>query len=321
MKALHRTKWFWSSLVLLAIGVGVRFAGTPSFFGASAFSGERAKEHVAKQVSFGPRVPGTDAHARAAQWIFETLKSFKGLDARIQSATVDAPNGTRVTLKNIIASSDPANPRRVLLSAHWDTRPWTDQDPDRQDEPGPGANDGGSGVGVLMELARVVAERSGKGNPLNVGVDFILWDLEDMGLPSQSMTYCLGSQYWAKNPHRKDYKAMYAINLDMVGDASAEFPREGYSRHSAPDVMEKIRSTAKELGFQRYFPDRDADPIIDDHYIVSQMAGIPAVDLIHLREPYGFPETWHTKKDTVENISPDTLEAVGRVLLRVLEKE
>lgn len=312
-------KKFVKSLLLFA-GAATVVAGAywvwsrPGRDSTGGFSGTAAYELVRAQVDFGPRIPGSEAHAKTAEWIVARLKEV-GLEVVTQFDHVQAGN-QRVPMKNIIGSIDPDHPKRILLSAHWDTRPWADQEAENPELPGLGANDGGSGVAVLLEAARVL-----KGSKLSVGVDFAFWDVEDMGQSYQGIEFCLGSQYWSRNPHKAGYKALYAINLDMVGASNAQFPQEGYSRANAPAVLEKIQSAARELGLAKYFPERSADSIIDDHLYITRGAGIPAIDIIHLREQGGFPETWHTRRDTLENISAETLEAVGRVIVRVVEQE
>jgi glutaminyl-peptide cyclotransferase len=187
------------------------------------FSADSAYAFIEKQLSFGPRVPNTGGHLACADWMVKKFEAY-GAKVKRQTAVVNAFDGTPLNMQNIIASYNPEKNRRILLSAHWDSRPFADQDSVRQNEPIPGANDGGSGVGVLLEIARQLGQMAPR-----VGVDIILWDAEDYGKTEVAGSYCLGSQYWVENKHKANYSAMYGINLDMVGAHNARFTREGHS--------------------------------------------------------------------------------------------
>jgi glutaminyl-peptide cyclotransferase len=287
---------------------------SPDFNADSAFS------YVKKQVDFGPRIPGSAAHAQCAAWLEAKLKHF-GAEVIIQSAPVKTYDGKTYTLKNIIASFAPAEKERVLVSAHWDTRPFSDKDADHgnRDKPFEGANDGGSGVGVILEMARQLQQQQP-----GIGVDFILWDLEDYGQAADETedekTWCLGSQYWAANPHVAGYKAKYGINLDMVGGINAQFLREEHSRNFAPDILKMVWDTAKEIGYSSYFIYRDCSEIVDDHFWMNK-AGVPTVNIIHYSDEAGFYINWHTQEDNVQNISKQSLKATGQTILEVLFRE
>ncbi|MDX1909350.1 MAG: M28 family peptidase [Bacteroidia bacterium] len=279
------------------------------------FNADSAFYFTERQVQFGPRVPNTAAHRACATWLINRLKAT-GAQVITQPATVTAYNGTKLQIQNIIASYNPAQKRRIMLTAHWDTRPVADQDDERQSEPIPGANDGASGVGVLLEIARLLQQQAP-----TIGVDIILWDGEDYGNSSVEDSYCLGSQYWAANKHALDYVALYAVNLDMVGAAGAFFPREGHSMQYAASTVDKIWKTAERLGYNQYFAAFRSDPIIDDHFYISSKGGIPAVDIIDQPEGRGFFEHWHTHGDDMRTISRETLKAVGQTLLTVVYNE
>jgi Zn-dependent M28 family amino/carboxypeptidase len=239
---------------------------------------------------------------------------------------VRAYNGTLLNAKNIISSFHPQKTKRILLAAHWDSRPYADHDPDQSNrwKPIAGANDGASGVGVLMEIARVM-----KNQKPNVGIDIIFFDAEDYGTPqsmqsSRQDTWALGSQYWAKNPHKYGYKAHYGILLDMVGAADAVFLQEKFSVRFAPDIVDKVWLTAAQLGYESYFPRREGGYINDDHYYINEFADIPMIDIIHL-DPNSkngtFFDHWHTLEDSIDKINPATLRIVGEVVLHVVYQE
>ena len=225
---------------------------------------------VQKQVDFGPRTPNSSAHQKCADWMVEKLMSynFKVFEQKGKQLAYDGEN---LIYRNIIGRFDLSKKKRILLSAHWDTRPWADQDFERTDEPIDGANDGGSGVGVLLEIARQL-----RINPAEIGVDIIFFDGEDYGKPNgiQSMQkdyleWCLGSQYWSNKPHRYGYSARFGILLDMVGAKNAEFNKEGTSMKYAPHVVRKVWSRANELGYGHRFLNEETPVTIDDNFFVG----------------------------------------------------
>ena len=291
--------------------------GTAEFDPASAYA------FVKKQVEFGPRVPGTPAHAACADWLVKTLRQWTP-DVIVQEFKARAYDGRPLEGKNIVASFDKDKTDRVLLCAHWDSRPFADHDPDpaNQFKPVMGANDGASGVGVLLEIARCLSIKKPA-----VGVDILLLDLEDFGEHRNWSGYsqdswALGSQHWAKNPHRPGYKARFGILLDMVGGAGAVFPREGTSLYYAPAVVRKVWDAARALGLGRYFVETESDPLIDDHVYINRFARIPTADIIDYDSRRGgFPESWHTVGDTLDKIDRDTLAAAGRTVLAVVHQE
>jgi len=288
------------------------------------FNADSAYAFVEAQVNLGPRVPGTANHRRAAELFIKKLKGYGG-NVVEQDFTATTFDGKTVDLKNIIASFYPQSRRRILLGAHWDTRPFADKDTVRQDEPIDGANDGASGVGVLLEIARIISE-----NDPGVGVDIILFDGEDWGNDVQTQErvptppgldtwYCLGSQHWSKNPHSPNYSAYFGILLDMVGGENATFLKEGYSMEYAPLIVDRVWKTATRLGYSAFFIPREGAAIIDDHLFVNRYRNIPMIDIIPTDiEDDSFGAFHHTHADNMDIISRETLDAVGETVLQVV---
>ncbi|MCI4670655.1 MAG: M28 family peptidase [Bacteroidia bacterium] len=281
-----------------------------------SFSQDSAYKFIEKQLSFGPRVPNSAPHADCADWLIRKFISY-GAEVQTQPAVVQAYDGTPLNMQNIIASYNPDRAQRIMLTAHWDTRPVADQDVERQDEPIPGANDGGSGVGVLLEIARLIGQDSN----LNIGVDIILWDAEDYGNSNVPDSYCLGSQYWARNPHKANYNPVYGINLDMVGGINARFTQEGQSITYAPSVVQKVWNTSSKIGYSKFFSTLKTPGIIDDHLYINQIAKIPTIDIIDNQPGTSFFGQWHTHADDIHIISKETLKAVGQTVLTVVYNE
>lgn len=290
-----------------------------------AFDPDSAYAYVARQVAFGPRVPGTPAHAACGDWLVAKLKD-NGAEVIEQRGTVKAFNGQDLPVRNIIASWGPATGERLLLFAHWDTRPFADHDTERRNEPIDGANDGGSGVGVWLEVARHLAA-----TPPPLAVDIIFFDVEDFGQPNGAMSanansassWCLGSQYWVKNLHRPGYTARFGILLDMVGARDAVFHPEAISMNFAPHVVSKVWRTGQALGHGDRFREGVKYFVgTDDHDVVNRNLRIPCIDIIEYDPTTeGFNSSWHTHADNLEVIDPNTLNAVGRTVMEVIWKE
>ncbi|MBS1951574.1 MAG: Aminopeptidase Y (Arg, Lys, Leu preference) [Cytophagales bacterium] len=328
-------KIFFLAVLVIALGVDscgpkkrpdeeskpLRVVNVPPFNADSAYF------FVEKQVTFGPRVPNTKSHRQASGYF---VNQFKRFGAVVVEQNFDAItwDNQKLQLKNIIASYNPQAQKRILLAAHWDTRPYADKDTEKRDAPFDGANDGASGVGVLLEVARAM----GKSKLPDVGVDLILFDGEDWGekdnergktnLPDDQSWWCLGSQYWAKHKHVKNYSAYYGILLDMVGAKHAQFFREGQSLEYAPSVVEKVWNTAHRLGYTDYFVKTNVGGITDDHEFVNTLAKIPMIDIVHYQTGIGFfGDYHHSRKDNLSIISKETLAAVGNTLLNVVYYE
>lgn len=291
------------------------------------FNADSAYAYVKAQTDFGPRIPNTKAHKDCADYLAAKLKAF-GAETIVQPVQVTTFDGTKINGYNIIGQYKPESPKRVLICSHWDSRPWADNDPDpsKHNEPVMGANDGASGVGVILEIARQMQKTAPE-----IGIDCIFFDAEDWGPgdghPQQQGAesfWALGTQYWARQPHKSGYMARYAVLLDMVGGQEARFYQEGYSLYFAESTVKKFWSAAKTAGFGNYFPEQQGGYVTDDHVFINRMARIPAIDII----PYypdckqsGFGPTWHTVTDDIEHIDKATLKAVGQTLLQVIYNE
>ena len=296
-----------------------------------AFSSDSAYTYIERQMAFGPRVPNSNAHMQCAVWLIEQLKAF-GAEVELQKGFMPDYKGDNQQIYNIIGHFTPSSQgegrggvSRILLGAHYDTRPWCDEEDDYSDRfyNVPGANDGASGVGVLLEVARQLGQK----DSLKTPVDIIFFDCEDMGTPrvytgaEREDTWCLGSQLWATN-YAKNQTAVYSfgIILDMVGAPDAVFPLEMYSTQYASNYQHQIWRAAEQLGYGAMFSKQQSYPITDDHYYINYIAGIPCVDVIHydIRNATGFPHWWHTRNDNMDNISKSTLQAVGEVVMSQL---
>ena len=289
-----------------------------------AFNADSAFQFVKKQVEFGARVPNSAEHKACGDYLVSTLKKF-GWEVTEQNFTPTTYDGKKLNARNIIASFNPKATKRILLTSHWDSRPFSDQDSLTKNKPVLAANDGASGVGVLLEIARVL---SFSGNKLNLGVDIILFDAEDWGNSEKATDkfggFCLGSQYWAANKHITNYTAYFGILLDMVGAKGATFPKEGYSVSMAEGVVRNVWGIASQLGYSNFFIDQAGPSITDDHIPVNEIAKIPMIDIIHIKQndpERTFFDQWHTAHDDMENIDPKTLKAVGQTLIQVLYQE
>ena len=289
------------------------------------FNPDSEYEFTKKQVEFGARVPNTKAHDACAVYLSAELKRL-GAEVIEQKANLNAFDGTILKSVNIIGSINPKAETRILLFSHWDSRPWADHDPlvKNRKKPVMAANDGASGVGVLLEMARLMQ----KSQP-TIGVDILFCDSEDYGQPESvgdagnEDSWCLGTQYWAKSPHVPAYSARFGILLDMVGGKQATFYREQASEYYAGSVVDKVWLQAKNLGFGQYFVDQKGGAITDDHIYVNKILGIPSIDIIQYdpKSGTGFATYWHTTHDTMENVDKNTLNAVGTTLMHVIFNE
>lgn len=285
--------------------------------GIPDFNPDSAYNFVKKQVDFGPRVPNSEAHRRAGDWLVSTLRASGG-EVTEQTMTLTAFDGTPLESRNIFASFNPDAEKRLLLLAHWDCRPWADEDenPALRRLPVDGANDGASGVGVLLELARLMGR-----NPLpeGKGVDILLVDAEDWGTDNNEESWAMGTRYFVNNPVKDGYKPSEGILLDMVGSKDATFYKEYFSETASPRLNAEIWSIASSLGFGNMFIPQIGSAVTDDHRPLID-AGIPTIDILDYRNGKGFDPVWHTASDNMDNISSETLGSVGKVLTHYIWK-
>ena len=290
------------------------------------FCADSAYLYCQAQCDFGPRTMNSKAHDDCEKWIISKFESF-GMQVTPQKAVLKGYDGTSLNSTNIIASYRPDLTDRVLLCAHWDSRPWADNDSDEANWKTPvmAANDGASGVAVMLEIARLLSK-----DTLQLGVDFICFDAEDWGVPQwnednfDSDSWALGAQYWSTNLHKKGYRARFGILLDMVGGQGAQFYKEAMSVQYANHIVEKVWRAAQVVGYGSMFPSQQGTGVTDDHISVNTKAKIPTIDIIPYYpncEQSSFGPTWHTVNDDMEHIDKNTLQAVGQTLIQVLFSE
>lgn len=287
------------------------------------FSADSAMKHIEDQCAFGARTTGSEASAQCAELIAERFRQY-GATVEVQPNDVKTWDGTELHALNIVASTNPESSDRILFCAHWDSRPWADNDPDEANHHTPvmAANDGASGVAVMLEICRLLQQM-----PIKTGIDFICFDAEDMGTPQWGQdpedgrdTWCLGSYNWALAAYEHGYKARFGVLLDMVGGRGSSFRPEQVSQSYANPVVEMIWHLAAQIGYGQYFPLTQGGAITDDHVNVNRIARVPCVDIIpyFTDGPSSFGPTWHTVSDTPENIDPNVLEAVGQTLTQLI---
>ena len=284
------------------------------------FSGDSALIYCAKQCEFGPRTMNSEAHEKCGEWIIGKFRQY-GCDVTTQKADLKGWDGTTLRSTNIIASINKEAKRRLLICAHWDCRPWADNDPDSTNwrKPVMAANDGASGVGVMIELARIIQADTAK---LPYGIDFVCFDAEDYGTPQWSgiedeKSWALGAQHFAKNlPAAYEH----GILLDMVGGQGACFYQEGFSKHYAQSIVDAVWQAAEDAGYGSYFTRQPGGTITDDHKPLID-AGIPTIDIIPYYpdcEQSCFGPTWHTVNDDMQHLDKATLKAVGQTVIQYL---
>ena len=291
-----------------------------------AFIADSAMAYCQAQCDFGPRTMNSKAHDLCEEWIINKFKGF-GLEVETQKADLTGWDGTKLHSTNIIARFNPQAERRILICAHWDSRPWADNDPDSTNwhKPVLAANDGASGVGVMLEVARLLQNDT----TLAIGVDLVCFDAEDYGTPQwaennedSENTWALGAQYWAKNLP-EGYKPQFGILLDMVGGQGAKIYQEHFSLRYAASIVDKVWSAARHAGFSSVFANEVGGGVTDDHIPVNE-AGIPTVDIIPFYpdcSQSSFGPTWHTINDDMEHLDSNTLKAVGQTLIQVIYSE
>ena len=306
----------------------------PEFNADSAFTFTQA------QCDFGPRAMNTIGHEKCLDWIVDKFKQY-GCKVELQKADLKGYDGTTLKATNIIASHNPEATTRIMFCAHWDTRPWADNDPDSANwrKPILAANDAASGVAVMIELARLLSQQTATNSQQpttdnhqlspDLGIDFVCFDAEDWGIPQwanvqdDGNSWALGSHYFASNLPQ-GFAPRYGILLDMVGGQGARFYQEGMSTQYAPEVVKKVWRAARQAGYGSYFPKTTGGMVTDDHIPVNQIAKIPCIDVI----PYypdcpqsSFGPTWHTLADNMDHIDKNTLKAVGQTMIQVIYTE
>ena len=292
------------------------------------FNADTAYTFCAAQCDFGPRTMNSEAHERCAEWIQQQFEQY-GYSVQMQKADLKGYDGTILKSTNIIASQKlKANSQkpeaRIFICAHWDSRPWADNDPDEANwrKPVMAANDGASGVAVMLELARLLQQN----DSARMAVDFICFDAEDWGIPQwendvDGDSWALGAQYWANSQEPKAKSYQYGILLDMVGGQGAKFYREGFSLKYAHNIVERVWQAANTAGYASIFPYLDGGYVTDDHVPVNEKAGIPCIDIINHYpdcEQSSFGPTWHTVNDDMQHIDKNTLKAVGQTLIQLI---
>lgn len=289
------------------------------------FNPDSAYAFIKRQVDYGPRVPNSQAHQQCGTFLTSTLRRF-GAEVIEQEFEAVAFNGTELSLKNIIASFHGSEKKRILLAAHWDTRPYADKDSVNSELPNVGANDGASGVGVLLEIARHLAEFPIPG----VGIDIIFFDGEDYGVTrgykesvmDSENGWCLGSRHWVSNKHKKNYGAYYGILLDLVGAGKATFFQEGFSMGYAPIIVGRVWKNGQQLGYKDFFINKQRGGVMDDHLFVNREAKIPMINIIQYDAKSGdFGDYHHTHGDQLDIIDRLTLEAVGETVMYTVYHE
>ena len=290
------------------------------------FNADSAYLFCAEQCKFGPRTMNSEAHEKCGEWIKAKFEQY-GCSVKRQHADLKGYDGTILKATNIMASFRPEATTRILLCAHWDSRPWADNDSDENNHKKPvlAANDGASGIAVMLEIARLLQSDT----TLTLGVDFVCLDAEDWGVPQWAEveapgdTWALGAQYFAS--HLPDgYEARFGILLDMVGGEGAQFYKEGMSKRFASAIVDKVWAAAKVAGYGSFFPDSDGGDVTDDHVPINQVAGIPTIDIIPFYrdcQASSFGPTWHTINDDMSHIDKNTLKAVGQTVIQVLYSE
>ena len=314
---------FITVMLLMACGGGKKDLTEKGEPVGPQFSADSAFLFCQQQCDFGPRTMNSEAHEQCGQWIVEKFQGY-GMKVTEQRATLTGFDGTPLLSNNIIAQYQPEKEQRVLLCAHWDSRPWADNDPDEANHTKPvmAANDGASGIAVMLEIARQLQADTCQ---LPVGVDFVCFDAEDWGSHDDNDSWALGAQHWSKNYHPSpNTKHRYGILLDMVGGQGARFYQEGYSKYYAKPVVKRVWRAAAVAGFSSYFPQEDGGGITDDHVPVNEVAKIPCIDIINYYpdcDESSFGPTWHTIHDDMEHLDRNTLKAVGQTLIQVLYTE
>lgn len=280
------------------------------------FDSENTYKFIEEQIAFGPRNPNSIAHKKAKDYFKNYFLKYTD-NVELQKFQYVGYDKEVLDLTNIIVKFNPQSKKRIMFSAHWDSRPWADKEKEenKRNKPILGANDGASGVAVLMELAKILKEK-----PVDYGIDIILFDGEDYGKDDDLTNFCIGSKYFA-NTKESGYKPMFGILLDLVGDKKAQFAKEEISRQYAPEIVELVWSIAKSINADK-FSTSFSTSIYDDHLSLNQV-GIKTINIIDAGLVGGNNKDesrnyWHTHNDDIRNISKETLQQVGDVLVKLI---
>lgn len=279
---------------------------------STGFDGNAAYNYAKAQVDFGPRVPGTPAAKQAGDWIIRQMRA-RADTVIVQSFTYTTADGKKLPLRNILARFRPELPERVLYLTHWDSRPVSESASTDAEKkmPVPGANDGASGVGLFVALGDVL-----KKTKPNVGVDLLFTDGEDYGqFGPPEVDVLIGSKYFAAHPPSPDYKPLYGVLFDMIGDKDLRIPYEMNSFQQAPEVVSRVWQTAADLGYGGVFVQESGGEITDDH-IPLLKSGMRVIDVIDLTYP-----PHHTPHDTMDKISAKSLATVGDVATALVTRK
>jgi hypothetical protein len=277
---------------------------------APQFDGQASMQYIQAQLDFGPRIPGTPAHRQAGDWIVQQMRE-RADTVLVQEWIHVTADGDSLPMRNIFARFNPDASQRILYLAHWDTRPISDQETDASQRalPVPGANDGASGVALLIGVADALVK-----NPPNVGVDLLFVDGEDFGNFSSNTDVLIGSKYFAQNLPSPDYRPLFGVLWDMVGDANLRIYQEGYSMQRAPEVVSRVWQTAADLGYHQYFVATGGISITDDHIPLLD-AGLRVINVIDIDYP-----AHHTPRDTFDKVSEQSMQIVGNVALELIRR-
>lgn len=306
-----RASTIFQNLLILLLAACQARAGDERKGGAAAreFKGSTAYSYVEKQLSFGPRIPNTPGHDKMGDWLLGELRA-RADTVIVQSFQQHTSKGKTLQLRNYLARFNPKATDRILYLAHWDTRPFADKSENlgQQRLPVPGANDGASGVAVLLGVADAL-----KAKAPGIGVDLLFVDGEDYGDFSDSTETLLGARYFAKH-QPPGYQTLYAVLFDMIGDKDLDIQQEGFSMANAPEVVQRVWQTADRLGYSRYFQPRAGQTLTDDH-VPLQQAGIRAIDIIDFNFAYH-----HTTEDTLDKVSAESLQIIGDVAVALVRQ-
>ena len=320
---MNKNRFVVFSLVLIGMmfscDKGPKFSLDSKGKTVPVFNADSAFYFIEKQLEPGPRVPNTEAHQTTKTYLIKELKRFIGKAQVGQQKFSQVVYGDTLNMSNIIAVINPSMTDRIMLCAHWDSRPYASEasTEELKKQAVLGADDGASGVAVLMELARIMGEN----NP-EIGVDILLFDGEDYGKPTDLDHYFLGSRFWAQNQPVKNYRPRFGILLDMVGAKKATFLKERISYDASFSLVDGVWKIASDLGYENIFVDKMGAQVADDHYILNRYLSFPTIDIINHAVDFDksikFPDHWHTENDNLEIIDKQTLKSVGQVLLELI---